>query len=155
MKITVNIQVWKVRSLSPALTSIESIAAGSIVVPSERRCVHTAWLCPPALLADSRHAQAPWWALEPASPEELAAEGTLCCGLLGLIFSRMYTDSRRLPFPLSACCIFGGGRGTLAGGVVLTAGIPAAARVLGTSCAKFLPQSFHQPFTMGSTGSQV
>lgn len=50
------------RNLSPALASIESIAAGSIVVPSEGRCVHTsvrtAWLCPPAVLADPRYTQA-------------------------------------------------------------------------------------------------
>lgn len=49
-----------------------------------------------------------------------AAEGTLCSGLLGLVFSRMCTDSWRLPFPSLLAASSAAGRGTPAGGVVRT-----------------------------------
>lgn len=103
------------RNLSPALASIESIAAGSIVVPSERRCVHTAWLCPPAVLADPRHAQAL------VRPLASLPRGTLLQrGPSAVVFSRMCTDSWCLPFPSLLAASSAAGRGTPAGGVVCT-----------------------------------
>lgn len=140
----------------------------------------TDWLCPPALLADPFHAQA-LVGFPTSLPREMFLQrGILCCSLLGIILSRMCTDLCVWVSPFSLFCSLVAGGGTPEEWVVCsTVGIPAATwaldtgslsprhvcyscsvdlnkweRALSSPCARFLPQSSHQPCTMGITWSQ-
>lgn len=91
-----------------------------------RVCAHTACLCPPAVLADPRHAQALVGPLTSLPRGTLLQRGPSTVVFWDLSFSGFALTRGIFPFPSLLAVSSAAWGGTLAGGVVRTAGIHAA-----------------------------